>query len=288
MIDTCEKCFTTTTVILCDKCDFVYCTICFTNSIVCSINEPHCINCKQLFPLSSIIKFMNRSWIDGYFKKYRMTILFHLNIAHFVNDNFKGICKCLFPKPLSTKNKCLGCNLEYNYNEIKLETTNCPKCQTVCTKGVNCFILHCKTCNALFHYKTLEQLRKYNCNNVQTSLLIKQHFQICNDKIVNLYDFENVNKKLTTKYIESKYNNYITSEDYQKKLFTSYKKLMVEREQLLLLYEIDVLMTEKIYPKSKLHQHVLKKYNEYISDIEKITKTKFIHLILKDDKFELI
>jgi hypothetical protein len=238
-----------------------------------------------MFTLSDIIKFLNRSWIDRYFKKYRMTTLFHLNIAYLVCDDFKGVCKCLYSKPLhASKEKCIGCNLKYNYNEIKLETINCPNCKTICLKGFNCFIVQCKNCDILFHYKSFEQLRKYNCKTLKTSLLIEQHFQICNDKIVNLYNFENVNINLTIKFT----TNTISSEEYQKKLFTNYKKIMILREQLFLLYEIDIMMKEKIYIKSKLYQHVLQKYNKYVDDIEKITKTKFIHLNLKDNEFELI
>jgi hypothetical protein len=206
-----------------------------------------------------------------------------MNIAHLVND-FKGICKCLYPKPLSAKKKCLGCNFEYNFNEIKLDTINCPDCKAVCTKGVNCFIVHCDECNALFHSKTLELLREYDCGKVPTSELIEQHFQICNDKIMNLYDFENVNKKLTAQFITSG----ITSNDYQKKLFTNYKKILIQREQLVLLFKIDKMMKANIYPTLKLYQYVLKNYNEYVNEIEKITKTKFIHLNLKDNQLELI
>lgn len=99
-----------------------------------------------------------------------------------------------------------------------------------------------------------------------------------------MYNFENVNKNYTIKFI----TNIISSEEYQKKLFTNYKKIMIQREQLFLLYEIDFMMKEKIYLKSKLYQHVFQKYNEHVNNIEKITKIKFIHLNLNDNEFELI
>ena len=71
------------TKIICNynDCNFECCKTCIRTYILNTTNEPHCMNCKNIYNQEFLIKNLNKSFIENDYKNHRKTLLLEKEIA---------------------------------------------------------------------------------------------------------------------------------------------------------------------------------------------------------------
>ena len=62
-------------------CGFEACKTCIRTYLLSTTNDPHCMNCKNLWPAKFLIDNLNRSFIDNDYKKHRKRLLVEREIS---------------------------------------------------------------------------------------------------------------------------------------------------------------------------------------------------------------
>ena len=63
------------------NCNFEACKTCIRTYLLGTTNDPHCMNCKNLWPVKFLVENLNRSYMDNEYKKHRKQLLVDREIS---------------------------------------------------------------------------------------------------------------------------------------------------------------------------------------------------------------
>ena len=63
------------------NCNFEACKTCTRTYLLGTTNDPHCMNCKNLWPVKFLVENLNRSYMDNEYKKHRKQLLVDREIS---------------------------------------------------------------------------------------------------------------------------------------------------------------------------------------------------------------
>jgi hypothetical protein len=177
------------------ECKFNACVDCNKKYLLSSIQEQHCMGCKNVISYDTFLRVFDKSWVFGIYKKHKENLLIEIEKARFkediveiaINNEIKEIDNTIQQEYRKYRESVR--HLEERKREIRKPTNRisymsnfkCPndECSGFLDKNFKCGL--CNECTCKSCYIIMEDKNTHQCNEeqVETFKKIKEDAKTC-------------------------------------------------------------------------------------------------------------
>lgn len=239
----------------CLECHYQACHVCIQTYLLNLTSDPHCINCRCVWDMLFLKKYLSQEFLNGVWKERRIELLWKRFQSYSIENGMSPCPSCPHGM-LDRETKCCSscwlsvcatcfcpqdknhrCNPEIvkSLETIQQTTRQCPQCHVPIEKQSGCFQMFCTQCYTPFDWEHGTILEKHIHN---------PHYFSHQENKVRIHDMDHISD-LDTKRKWKEFGSLLNDIEQQMKQFSPQKItwMCLTKEQL---YEQDVLRQQQL------------------------------------------